>query len=162
VSAPPDPVRALLRHTLATLAYRGGKVLREVGDSFPSYQPGEGTRPPLRILAHINDLLDWMRQLCEGRHVWNDSVPGSWDSEVQRFHRTLAEVDGYLASEQPLGSSPEQLFQGPIADALTHVGQLALLRRRAGRPVRGENYFKADIVAGRMGPEQNRARVEFD
>jgi hypothetical protein len=154
--------RELLRHTLATLAYRGGKAVRQAGPDFGSFRLGEGTREPLRILAHINDLLDWMLHLCQGRHVWNDSVPESWQAEVDRFHRSLARVDTFLASPEPLGFPVERLFQGPVADALSHVGQLTLLRRRAGQPVRGENYFKADIVAGRLGPDQATARVEFD
>jgi hypothetical protein len=157
-----EGARSLLRHTLATLAYRGGKAVRNAGSDFGVFRVGEGTRSPLAILAHINDLLDWMLHLCEGQHVWRNSQPEEWDAEVQRFHETLARVDAYLASDRPLGSSPERLFQGPVADALTHVGQLTLLRRRAGNPVRGENYFKAEIATGRLGPVQAHPRVEFD
>ena len=54
------------------------------------------------------------------------------------------------------------MFQGPIADALTHIGQIGMMRRMAGAPVRGENYFKADIAAGRVGAEQSAPRFEFD
>ena len=74
----------------------------------------------------------------------------------------MTALDRRLASDEPLGFSPEKLFQGPIADALTHVGQITLLRRMAGSPVRGENYFKAAIAVGQVGPDQPTPRREFD
>jgi hypothetical protein len=155
-----DPARALLRHTLATLAYRGGKAVRDAPPSFADY--AGGTRSPVRILAHIGDLMDWARHMADGKPVWNDSKLLSWDDEVERFFTTIATLDARLAAPEPLGVTAEALFQGPIADALTHVGQIAMLRRMAGAPIKGENYYKADIVTGRVGPEQTKGRVEFD
>ncbi len=154
--------RELLRHTVATLAYRGGKTVRNAPAEFGDYSIGETSRTPVQILAHIGDLLDWALSMAKGVHVWHDSRPLPWDQEVARFFAALRRFDDYLASDLPLGNREEQLFQGPVADALTHVGQLAMLRRAAGSPVRGENYFKADIVAGRVGPEQSTKRVEFE
>jgi hypothetical protein len=158
----PDPVRDFLRHTLATIAYRGGKALRGAPPESAAYVCGPRTRTPLQILGHINDLLDWALSLCEGQGRWNTTKPVSWDDEVRRFFAGLARVDAFVSSERPLGCAPEQLFQGPIADALTHVGQIAMLRRLAGAPVKGENYFKADIAAGRTGADQSPPRFEFD
>jgi len=157
-----DPIREFARHTVATLAYRGGKTLAGAPEGFASYTARPGTRTPGEILAHIGDLLDWSLWLCEGEHRWNASVPLPWEAEVSRFFAGLERLDDRLASDKPLGCPVEKLFQGPIADALTHVGQLAMLRRMAGAPVRGENYFRADIVAGRVGPGQSGRRVEFD
>jgi hypothetical protein len=111
--------REMLRHTVATLAYRGGKAVREAPDRFSSFKTEADIRTPGQILAHIGDLLDWARELAT------------------------------------------QLFQGPVADALTHVGQIAMLRRMFGSPVRGENYLKAEIVVGRVGPDQSAPRREF-
>jgi len=156
------PERELLRHTLATLSYRGGKVLRGVDARVADFRAAPGTRTPLEILGHIGDLFDWALSLIRGEHVWRDARPVSWEEQTARFFEGLRRFDGFLASGKPLGCSAEKLFQGPIADALTHVGQIALLRRLAGAPVKGENYFKADIAAGRVGPEQAPARVEFD
>src|SRR5574341_405258 len=153
--------REFLRHTVATLAYRGGKVLRDATNNFGAFKIGATTRSPSAILAHIGDLLDWAVSLAQGEHVWHDSAPSTWDAEVTRFFEGLARLDAYLASGAPLGFSAEQLFQGPIADALTHVGQFALIRRLAGSPVRGENYFEADIAAGRVGPDPAAPRREF-
>ena len=153
---------ALLRHTLATLAYRGGKALRGAPEEFASFHAGPGTRTPAEILAHIGDLLDWAVSLAEGKHVWHDSAPRSWDAETGRFFAALEAFDARLASGAPLGFPIENLFQGPIADAFGHFGQIALLRRMAGWPVRGENYVQAEIVAGRVGPEQAAPAVEFD
>lgn len=157
-----DAKHEMLRHTVATLAYRGGKAVRHAPESFATFRIGESTRTPEKILAHIGDLLDWALSLAKGKEAWNSSTPLPWNQEVERFFSALKKFDDYLASVAPLASSAEKLFQGPIADALTHVGQIAMLRRLAGAPVRGENYFKADIVAGRVGAEQSAARVEFE
>jgi hypothetical protein len=157
-----EPGREFARHTVATLAYRGGKSLAAAPEAFATYAAAPGARTPAEILAHIGDLLDWALSLCEGEHRWNASAPLPWPKEVARFFRGLERLDDRLTSDKPLGCPVEKLFQGPIADALTHIGQLALLRRMAGAPVRGENYFRADIVAGRVGAEQSTRRVEFD
>ncbi|MCI0692353.1 hypothetical protein L0337_10170 [candidate division KSB1 bacterium] len=157
-----DTKRQMLRHTVATLAYRGGKAVRHASEEFATFRIGENTRTPEKILAHIGDLLDWALSLAQGKHVWHDSTPLPWDKEVERFFLALKKFDDYLASDAPLEFSAEKLFQGPIADALTHVGQITMLRRLADAPVRGENYFKAEIIAGRVGPEQSVTRVEFD
>ena len=157
----PDAV-AMLRHTVATLAYRGGKALRGAPEDFAGFKAGPETRSPAEILAHVGDLLDWAAALAEGRHEWHDSPPLPWDQEVARFYRGLAALDRRLASQETLGYPAERIFQGPVADALTHVGQIALLRRMAGQAIRGENYFKAEIAAGRVGPEQATPRREFE
>ena len=162
MSAHPDAGREFLRHTVATLAYRGGKTLRGAPASFATFRAGESSRTPVEILAHIGDLLAWAAALAEGRHDWKNAPPGSWRAEVERFFAGLQRLDDILASELPLGGPLERLFQGPVADALTHVGQLAMLRRLAGAPIKGENYFKAEIQAGRVGPEQEAPRFEFD
>jgi hypothetical protein len=154
--------RELLRHTVATLAYRGGKALRGAPRDFSGVRAKDGSRSAGEILAHIGDLFDWALSLAEGAQVWRESAPQAWDRDVQRFFDALGRFDARLASDAPLGCGAEQLFQGPVADALTHVGQIALLRRLAGSPVRGENYFKADVVPGRVGPEQTAPRREFD
>lgn len=157
-----DARREMLRHTLATLAYRGGKTLRDAPEAFGSFRAGETTRTPAEILAHVGDLLDWALCLARGQHVWNDAATLPWPEATARFFDGLRALDDYLASDAPLGFSAEKIFQGPIADALTHVGQIALLRRMAGVPVRGENYFAAEIASGRVGPEQAAPRKEFD
>lgn len=154
--------RALLRHTVATVAYRGGKAVRGAPSAFAEFRSGESTRTPVQILAHVGDLYDWALWLARGKHVWHDSTPLPWDDEVARFFNTLAAFDAYLAGDEPLAWPAERLFQGPIADSLTHVGQLTMLRRLAGSAVRGENYAKAEISAGRVGPEQPAPRAEFD
>ena len=161
MSNSPDSGREFLRHTLATLAYRGGKVLRDSPPGFATLASTDGSRSPIEILAHIGDLLEWTLHLTEGRHTWTERQAESWDAEVDRFFELLRKVDARLVAPEPLAAPVENLFQGPVADALTHIGQLALLRRRAGSPVKGENYFKAEIVAGRVGPEQAGPKREF-
>lgn len=153
---------ALLRHTLATLAYRGGKALRGAPPGFEGFRAGPTSRAAGEILAHVGDLFDWAVRLADGGHEWHDSSPLPWPDEIDRFFRGLRAFDDRLASGAPLGCPAEKLFQGPIADAFTHVGQIAMLRGLAGHPVRGENYFKAEIVAGRVGREQSPPRREFD
>jgi len=157
-----DEAIELLRHTLATLAYRGGKTLRGAPPELAGFRAGPQTRTPAEILAHLGDLLDWAAKLADGQHEWHDSPALAWDQGVARFFAALEVCDRRLASGAPLGSSAGSLFQGPIADALTHIGQIAMLRRLAGFPVRGENYFRAEITAGRVGADQAPPRREFD
>jgi hypothetical protein len=157
-----DPKREMLRHTVATLAYRGAKAVRGANDSFASFRASETTRTPAQILAHIGDLLDWALSIAKGDETWINSEPLSWPQEVERFHSALGNFDDYLASESELAASCERLFQGPIADALTHVGQLTMLRRIAGGPIKGENYSRAKVEAGRVGSEQAKPKREFD
>ena len=152
----------MLRHTLATLAYRGGKAVRGAPEGFAAFDASPGGRTPGQILAHIGDLLDWALCLADGHHTWRVAEPLPWEDEVARFFAGLEHLDRRLADGEPLGFPAGQIFQGPVADALTHVGQIAMLRRMAGSPVRGENYAKAVIAAGRVGREQAPAVVEFD
>ena len=157
-----DPTRAFLRHTVATVAYRGGKAVRGAPASFASFS-GDGTdRTAVRILAHIGDLYDWALTQAKGAEAWNDSTPLAWDQEVERFHAALQRFDEYLASDAPLAVPAEKLFQGAIADSLTHIGQIAILRRLGGAKMKSENYSRADIVAGRVGQDQTAAKREFD
>jgi hypothetical protein len=161
-TATPDPARQLLRHAVATVAYRAGKTLRDAPASFATYHIGDATRTPAQILAHLGDLFDWSLSMAQGQQVWQDSKPVAWTAEIDRFFAALKKFDDYLASPNPLGASLETLFQGPIADAFHHIGQLAMLRRLAGSPIRGENYAKAEIIAGHCTLEQPAPKREFD
>ncbi len=152
--------REFLRHTVATLAYRGGKVVRDAPANLATLKLRDTTRTPLEILAHVNDLLDWAMRMANSEFRWTTSTPESWDAEVARFFATLPQLDAALGTEASIDE--RKIFQGPIADALTHIGQIAMLRRIAGAPVRAENYFKADIAAGRVGREQTVPKVEWD
>ena len=157
-----DEKRALLRHTVATVAYRGGKAVRGAPASFASYSGDSSNRTAVKILAHVGDLYDWALSQAKGAEAWHDSTPLEWDHEVERFFSTLRRFDDYLASEAPLAAPAEKLFQGAIADSLAHIGQVAILRRLGGAKMKSENYSKADIVAGRVGPEQTAPKREFD
>src|SRR5260370_36384721 len=157
----PDTKREMLRHTVATLAYRGAKAVRGAPDSFASFKASETTRTPAQILAHIGDLLDWAVSIAKGDETWNNSEPLSWPREVERFQSALGNFDDYLSSESDLAASCERLFQGPIADALTHVAQLTMLLRIAGEPIKGETYSSTKIAAGRAGTDQEPPKREL-
>jgi hypothetical protein len=159
MTATADPKRELLRHTVATLAYRGAKAVRGAPAEFADFNGAEKT--PGKLLAHIGDLLDWALSMANGKRQWRDSTPLPWDGEVHRFFSALRAFDDYLASAEPLQAPVEKLFQGPVADALTHVGQIAMLRRLAGMPIKGENFFQAEISVGRVGPDQTPPKREF-
>jgi hypothetical protein len=154
--------RALLRHALATIAYRGGKTLAGAPPEFAAFRVSPGSRTPAEILAHLADLFDWAASMAVGRPAWQISEPLSWDAQVARFFEALRQFDTALSAGAPLACPPEKLLQAPIADALTHVGQLAMIRRLAGSAVRGEDYFSADISVGRVGPSQAPPQFEFD
>jgi hypothetical protein len=157
-----DSARDLLRHAVATIAYRGGKALRDAPPAFETYKPADTSRTPAQILAHMGDLFDWALSMAKGAPAFRVSQPLAWDQEVARFFETLHRFDAYLASDGPLAAPPHKLFQGPVADALTHIGQLTMLRRVSGAAIRGENYFVADIASGRVGVEQTAPVREFD
>lgn len=157
-----DPNRQFLRHTLATIAYRAAKSERDAPPGFADFKVGHGARTPVEILAHLGDLFDWALNMAQGKTDYKQSRPLKWRQEVARFHASLEALDVYLASDEPLGITAQKLFQGPIADALTHVGQIAMLRRLAEAPVRGESFDRADIAVGRLGTEQPKSKFEFD
>ena len=157
-----DATRTIVRHLVATLAYRASKVLREVPLGFGEFSTSPGTRLPVEIVAHLGDLMGWAVRMVQGEYVWRAEGSKDWDAEVNRFFDGLAELDRGLASDEPIIYPLEVLIQGPLADALTHVGQLAMLRGAAGSPVRPESYARAEIVAGRVGLEQAPPGREFD
>jgi hypothetical protein len=158
----PGRKRNLLRHIVATLAYRGAKTVHGAPKEFGDFRVGESSRTPREILSHISDVLMWALAMATGEEAERDTKERTWTEEVDRFFESLSALDDYLESNSPLHASAEKIFQGPIADALTHVGQLAMLRRLAGSPVRGENYFRARIESGVVGPEQPKPDREFD
>lgn len=151
----------MLRHTVSTVAYRAGKALRGAPASFANFDTGEKGRVPVRIVAHMGDLYDWALSIASGKPAWKDSAPLPWPQEVERFFAALRAFDDYLASSQPLAASPEKIFQGAVADSLTHTGQINMLRRMAGCPIRGENYYRAEITVGRVGQDQATPGQEF-
>jgi len=147
--------RELLRHLVATVAYRGGIAVSDAPDGFAVFRVAEGVRTPVEILAHIGDLLGGSLYLLKGEMVYLASTPLPWSEEVSRFFSAVRELDSYLATDGPLAYSAEKMIQGPVGDALTHVGQIVMLRRLAGRPVRVESYFTAEIVAGGISGDRN-------
>ena len=161
-----DHTKTVLRHLVATLTYRAAKVLRDAPPDFGGMAFGASTRTPLLIVAHLADLMGWAVRLARGEYSWKAEGGGDWNVEVARFFDGLAALDQALSSDDSLGGSVEKpvekLIQGPLADALTHVGQLAMLRGMAGSPIRPESYARADIVVGRVGMEQTPARAEFE
>lgn len=148
-----DETRELLRHTLATVAYRAARAVEHVDAGFADFSQ-TGGRTPGALLAHMGDLIDWSLSMVKGAPEWHNSVPLPWAAEKDRFFGALARLDGYLASGGELHAPVDRLFQGPIADALTHVGQMAMMRRLYGVPTVGENFYVADVAVGRLGPEQ--------
>jgi hypothetical protein len=151
----------MLRHAVATMVYRGAKTLREAPPNFGVFRVKSECRTPVEIVAHMGDLFDWALSMAKGQEIWHSSPPQGWDREVTRFYVSVKEFDSYLANSASVACPLEKLFQGPIADAISHVGQLAMLRHLFGAPIKGENYFKADIGIGQVGPNQPAPRKEF-
>jgi hypothetical protein len=162
---PEDPTtRLFLRHALATLAYRAGKTVRGTPDAFALYRESPTSRTPVEILAHMGDLMDWVLRMVKGAPSWTTATPLPWEKEIARFYAALKALDDYLASGAPIAWDPGRVFQGGIADALTHTGQLAMLRRLSGHKMKGESYARADIEVGRVGLDQTppNPAYEFD
>jgi len=138
---------------VATVAYRGGLGCVDASESFASFRATSTTRTPGEILAHIGDLLEGSLHVVKGEMVYLTSTPLPWKEEVTRFFAAVKAFDVYLASDAPLAYPVEKLVQGPIGDALTHVGQIVMLRRMSGNPIRSVAYFTAEIVAGEVNQE---------
>ena len=147
-----ESAQVSLRHLLATLAYRATRALENAPDSFATFQGGG--RQPIQILAHMGDLMGWSLSMARGSGKWDPQEPTRWAADLERFYSLLAAFDEFLASGEPLKAPADRLVQGPIADALTHVGQLAMLRRMAGCATKGENFFVAEVNDGQVGPMQ--------
>ena len=145
-----DLKREVLRHMVATVAYRGGLACADAPESFATFRAHSTTRTPGEILAHIGDLIEGSLHLVKGDLIFLTSTPLPWKEEVMRFFSAVKAFDSYLASEGQLACPVEKLVQGPVGDALTHVGQIVMLRRMAGSPIRPEPYFTAEIVAGKL------------
>jgi hypothetical protein len=135
---------------VATVAYRGGIAVVDAPDGFAAFRVGEDVRSPGELLAHIGDLLEGSLYLLKGEMVYLTSAPLPWSEEVSRFFSAAERLDEYLCSDAPLACAVEKLIQGPIGDALTHVGQIVMLRRVAGSPVHAESYFTAEIIPGKV------------
>ena len=159
-----NETRQFLRHATATIAYRGAKAIRGAPPEFAHFKAGPTTRTPLEILSHIGDLLEVSAARLRGPAQWKEAPLETWEKQVARFHAALASIDAALASDAPIDVALDRWYQGPFADSLTHVGQLTMLRRLSGAPMKGEAYFYADIAPGRVGPDQPPAdpKYEFD
>jgi len=147
-----DEKRELMRHTLATIAYRAARALDGAPESFATFD-GAG-RQPVEILTHMGDLFDWALSMAEGQSRWAPQPPRGWTEEKLRFFAALTKFDAYLASDLTMHAPLERLLQGPVCDSLTHIGQLAMLRRLAGCPTGGENFYLAAVAVGQVNAEQ--------
>jgi hypothetical protein len=154
-----DEKRAFLRHTLATLAYRAARVVNGAPEEFGGFD-GAG-RTPAQILAHMGDLFDWALSISTGEERWHNSTPLPWAEEQKRFFAALGALDALLVSSEPLQAPVERLFQGPVADALTHAGQIAMLRRLAGFKKFDEDFYLAEIAVGQVGPDQPAPVMQY-
>jgi hypothetical protein len=145
-----DLKREVLRHLVATVAYRGGVAITNAPEGFATFRAHETVRTPGELLAHIGDLLEGSLHLVKGNLVHLASEPLPWKEEIRRFFSAVKEFDSFLASEAPLACPVEKLVQGPVGDALTHVGQIVMLRRMAGSPIQSTGYFTAEIIPGEI------------
>src|SRR5215813_2331213 len=152
-----DEKRTLLRHFLAALAYRAQKALRDAPANFGSFRVAEGVRTPAELVRHMTSVLGYSRTFLVGGTYRPDALPSLQD-EVARFHDMLQDLASVLEGDVDLreGMTAERLLQGPFSDAMTHAGQLAMLRRLAGFPVPPENFIVATIDGERLGSDQSQ------
>jgi len=149
-----DDKRAMLRHFLAALAYRTQKALRDAPVSFGTFEAGQQVRPPADLVRHMTSVLGYARTHFVGGRYRAEPLP-DLSAEIARFHAMLEDLARHLEAGTELrGTTEERLLQGPFVDAMTHAGQLAMLRRLAGSPVRPENFIEAAIDPSNLGPTQ--------
>lgn len=151
------PKRKLLNHFLAALAYRTQKALRDAPEEFGSFRVMDGVRTPAELVRHMTSVLGYARTHFVGGHYWPEPLE-SLEEEVERFHEMLDLLAQHLRNGDALlnDMTEERLLQGPFSDAMTHAGQIALLRRLAGAPVPPENFIVAEIKPERLGRDQAR------
>ena len=146
--------RELLVHLLAAIAYRAQKALRNAPAEFGDFRPADGVRTPAELVRHMTSVLGYARTFFTGGSFWPDALPTLTD-EIERFHQTLEDLGSYVQSDEHKCSlTAEQLLHGPLSDAMTHAGQLAMLRRMAGIPIPPENFIYAEIDNRRLGRNQ--------
>ena len=149
-----DAQQALLNHFLAAIAYRTQKALRGAPESFADFRAGTNVRTPRELIWHMTGVLGYARTVFEGG-VWQPDRLATMEDEIRRFHEVVTDLARLIEQGRPGGGvSLAQLLQGPLADVMTHAGQLAMLRRLAGSPVPPENFMRAQIDAGNLGPDQ--------
>jgi hypothetical protein len=155
-SPAPSPDATLIAHALATIAYRTQKALRDAPAGYPDFAPGGQVRTPVEILRHMTSVLGYLRTFAiGGEYPFKPEPLPTFADEIARFHAMVESVLAHVQADGAVGSlTPAQVLQGPLADVLTHVGQLAMLRRLAGAPVAPENFIHADVRADRLGPDQ--------
>ena len=143
----------LLRHFLASIAYRATKAIKDAPGCYPELDIGKGFRTPREILHHITGVLSYAHSFYEHYDTtYFEDKP--WDGEVKHFYETLTNLDRSLREKSPGEVTEEQLLQGPLSDSMAHIGQLLMLRRLADSPVPAENFIYADIRKGVVGPDQ--------
>jgi hypothetical protein len=157
-----DSAHTFVRHALATLAYRAEKVIRDFPDDAKGRRFAPETRTPIEILSHLGDLMVLAEGMAQGRRIWAPAAITTWDAACDSFFEKLAAADAAIVAELPDSVRWEIIVQAPIADALTHVGQLAMLRGMAGAPLHPESFGRADIRVGRVGRDQTPAVAPFD
>lgn len=152
------PAPQLVRHFLAAIAYRFQKAVRGAPSDFADFSCGNQMRTPVEIVRHMTSVLGYARSFAIGGEYPVKPTPlPTWDHEVARFHEMLESLSPHIGEDGSLGTlTAEQMLQGPLADVMTHVGQLAMLRRLAGDPVPPENFIYADVSRERLGPDQPR------
>lgn len=149
-----DETRRVLRHFLAALAYRTQKALRDAPPGFADFQAGAGARTPRELVRHMASVLGYARTFFIGG-IFQPQPLESFQAEIERFHEIIGDLAAHLSRGTPLRDlTYDQLLQGPFSDAMTHAGQIAMLRRLAGSPVASENFLFADISADRLGSDQ--------
>jgi len=141
--------RSLLRHLTATIAYRADAALEGAPADLAGFHAGEGARTALELCRHIADLVEWSARLAGGPQAQPaavaDPAADPWPAAVDRIRIACRQLDEQLARADLSAVPVERLVQGPLADSLTHVGQLALLRRLAGHAMAPHNYFRAEV-----------------
>jgi len=150
-----------LRHALATVAYRAAKAFRNAPSLFGSFKGSTHTRTPTQIVSHMGDLYHWALTIAQGNEQWREGNLPDWEAAVDRFFASLKGFDDHLATGNAIANPAEKIFQGAVADSLTHIGQINMLRGMFGSPVKGENYYRSEIAVGRVGFDQAPARREF-
>ncbi len=133
-----------IQHFLKVLSYRFEKAIHNAAESYPKHASGHGIRTPLELLGHMNGVLEFAISSLKNQPRRN--IPEqSWQEQITLYYEKLKELNQLMQENSFDTDTLERILQGPLADAMTHIGQLAMMRRLANSAIAGENYFAADM-----------------
>lgn len=111
-----------------------------------SFRPADDVMSIRELVKHIWGLVNWVRISVQGephrRPMEIVSVRSDILEMLHELRTAVSEMNDDELSEVTIEGNPLwNIINGPVSDALTHVGQINSFRRLNGNPVPRANVF---------------------